>query len=124
MPEITALRPVTRSQGTQIPGLVAGAEWIDAMVLAATVAETYTLPTDAEGNRGTILGITANNSPLYINFAGVAAAPGTEIVDGTASVMLRTDTSSYLITVPGGATTLSLMCPTVGGAVVTIEVWK
>jgi hypothetical protein len=123
MPTIDTLRPVTRQQGTQIPNLSPTARWIDSVSLAAGVAETYTLPTDSLSSKGEILGISATDGPLYGNFAGTAAVNASDIVNGTASLMFRTDAgASYLLTVPIGATALSLICA--NACVVTIEVWR
>lgn len=116
-PVIDVLRPVTRQQGAQIPGLLPTSRWIDAFALAAGVAEAYTLPA------GSILRLRANVGPVYANFNGAASVP-TDTVDGTASICLQPQLEPVLLTVPEAATALSLICPTVGGAVVTIEVWK
>lgn len=122
---IRRLNPVPRQQGIQIPGLIPVAQWIDALVLAANVAQTYTLPIDntqALGARhGTILRITANAGPIYINFAATAIVAVANIL-GTAPIMLRTDMGPVLLAVPTGATTVSIISP--GAAIVTVEAWS
>lgn len=118
---IRRLVPVPRNQGIQIPGLLPISQWIDALALAAAVAQSYTLPTDAADNRGDILRITCNAGPIYINFAGTAAVPGA-VTNGTASIMLRTDLGPVLLVAPLSNATLSVFSPS--AAVATIEVWS
>lgn len=124
MPTVDRIVPLPRNQGVQIPGVVNAANWCDAVVLAANTAESYTLPTDASGNLARIIGITASgSSPLYINFNATAAIPIADTTDGTAPALLRTDQGhSYLISVPAGATDLSIISAAVG--VVIIECWN
>jgi hypothetical protein len=121
---IRRMVPVTRNQGVQVPGLLPIAQWIDALVLVANAAQSYTLPTDTTQTpnvKGTILRLTANAGPLYINFAGTAAVPGA-ITNGSSSVMLRTDLGSVMLVVPHSTDTLSIISP--NAAVVTIEAWS
>jgi hypothetical protein len=123
MPIIDRLRPVVRQQGTQIPNLIPTSRWIDSRALAAGVSEPYAIPTDAAGAKAAILGISATAGPIYINFAGTATVVNADVSDGTASIMLRTDAGgSYLISVPPGATSMSLICAAT--SVVSIEAWQ
>jgi len=119
---ITRIVPITRNQGVQVPGLVQFANWIDSLILAAGVAQTYALPVDANGNVGTILRLSSNGGPLYINFAGTAIVPIANTTNGASSGILRTDLGPVLIAVPDGKPNPSIICPS--NAIVTIEAWR
>ncbi len=121
---INRLVPLPRNQGIQIPGIVNAANWVDAVVLAANTAETYTLPTDAGGNVCTIVGITATGTtPLWLNFDTTAAIPVADTTSGAAPSLLRTDQGfSYLISVPAGTTGISIISS--GVCVVAVECWN
>jgi hypothetical protein len=119
---IKRLVPVTRNQGVPVQGMIQAGMWIDSLVLAAGVAQAYTLPTDAAGNKGTMLRITANGGPIYVNFAGTAAVPA-GVTNGTSSIMLRTDLGPCLLAIPDGINpSMSVISP--GAAIATIEVWN
>jgi hypothetical protein len=117
---IKRIAPITRNQGVPVPGLAQVASWFDAIVLVANVAQAYVLPTDAAGNKGQILRISANAGPLFINFQGAAAVPGANIADGSSSIILRTDLGPVALAVPDGRPNMSVISPV--GAIVTIEV--
>lgn len=121
-PVVTRLQPVPRNQGVQVPGLLPTGTWIDARVLAAGAAESYTLPTDADGNKGIMLRLNSNAGPLYINFNGTAVVPVADVIDGTSSIILRTDLGPVLLAAPHAADTLSIFSPS--AAIVTIEAWS
>ena len=80
---------------------------IDAMVLAANVAETYTVQT---GARYCIFSSTA---AFYARKDATAAVPSTEVADGTASEL---SPSSWYMT---GTTTISFIAPS--AATITIS---
>jgi len=120
---ITPIRPISRNAGIQVPSLVSAAEWVDCLVLTAGTAKSYSLPVDTDGNKGTILGISATAGPLYINADTTAAVPSIDITDGTSPSILRTDDGfSYLVAVADSGETLSFLCPS--NCHVHIEVWK
>lgn len=121
---INRLVPLPRNQGVQIPGVVNAANWCDAVVLAAATAESYTLPTDANGARATIIGITATGaSPLWFNYDTTAVIPVADTVNGSAPSLLRTDLGfSYLISVPAGTTAISIISAAI--AIIAIECWS
>lgn len=121
---INRLVPLPRNQGVQIPGVVNAANWVDAVVLATNTAESYTLPTDANGNRATIIGITGTGTnPLWVNFDTTAVIPIADTTDGSAPSLLRIDQGfSYLISVPAGTTALSFICA--GISIIVIECWS
>lgn len=125
-PVIVKLVPIPRQQGVQIPNLLNCAQWVDARVLAAGVAEDYPVPSDAQSpiQKGTILRFTCNAGPIYVNInGGTAAVPAADVTDGTASIMLRTDLGSVLMTVPSPRlANISIISPS--AAVLTIEVWN
>lgn len=122
-PVISRLVPVPRNQGVQVPAALPAASWCDSKALAGGVAESYTIPVDVNGNRGTLLGINAETGPLYYSFNGTAVVPTADVTNGTSSIMLRTDTGSpFLISVPNWAYTLSLI--SAAANIVTIEVWS
>jgi hypothetical protein len=118
---IKRILPVVRNQGVPIAGLVQFGQWIDAIALAAGAASAYTLPTDAAGNKGTILRLTCNAGPIYVNFGGTATVPAT-VTTGLASGMMRTDLGPVLLAVPDAAVTMSVISPSAGE--LTIEVWS
>lgn len=121
---INRLVPLPRNQGVQIPGVVNAANWVDAVVLGVATAESYTLPTDASGNRATIIGITATGaSPLWLNYDGVAVVPVADTTNGAAPSLLRTDLGfSYLISVPAGTIAISII--SAAAAIIAIECWS
>lgn len=101
---------------TMIPNVP---EYIDARVLAANVAEVYTIPTGAD-----VL-MFASDAPFYARANNAAAVPAADVTDGSASDLNPT---SYLLrpfgTTGSGAAiaTIGLIAPT--NAVVTIRVYK
>lgn len=116
---IKRLVPVTRNQGAPIAGLVQAGMWVDAVVLVAGVAQSYTIPGTAPA-KGSILRLSANAGPIYANFAGTAAVPVANVL-GTSSILLRTDLGPVILAIPDAATALSLFCPS--AAIITIEAW-
>ncbi len=122
-PQITRIRPVRRQDGIQVPRLVSPAEWIDTFVLAQNVVETYTLPTDADGNRATILRFSTSNTNLFVKWDGVASVPG-DVNDGTASICVPATSVRKFLAAPNAAYTLSLISSNAAGNTVTIEAWS
>ena len=91
--------------------IIPRAHYINAMVLAAGVAETFTIPTDC-----TYLFMTATAN-FYARFSGTpAAVPSTEIADGTGSAL--NPTARHV----GGLTSISFIAPT--DCTITIECFK
>jgi hypothetical protein len=116
-PVVGRVVAIPRQQGIQVPAALPAATWVDSRVLAANVAEAYTMPAG-----GMIIGINATTGPLYINFNAAAAVPVADVNDGTSSIMLRTDAGSpFLITPPLQTSSMSMICG--AACVVTIEVW-
>ena len=100
----------TDTNNRPLDGVIKPAGWVDAFVLAAGVAETYTVPASA---RFVIFSATAD---FYANFNGAtAAAPTTEISNGTASVLNPT---ARRVT---PAATVSLIAP--AACTITVEVF-
>jgi hypothetical protein len=122
-PFIHRLTPVPRNQGVQVPNLWPIATWIDSVVLTGGVASSYVLPVDTATPpaTGTILRLTCNSGPIYINLNVVASVPGAHI-DGLSSVMCRTDLGPMLLVVPHATDTLSIFSPS--NALLTIEAWS
>lgn len=117
-PVVGRLVPVSRQQGEPVPAALPVATWVDSRILAANVAETYTLPTG-----GVFIGLTADVGPLYINFNAAAAVPVADVNDGTSAIMLRTDAGApFILSPPFRTSTLSMISPV--AAIVTIEVWN
>ena len=108
---VTDLRAVTVQDppGGMMIG-VARPQWIDAQVLAANVAEVYTVPTGAN-----YVLFSANND-FYANYGAAAAVPGTDVTDGTASELNPT------LRALRGAATIGLISPY--ATVVTIAAYK
>lgn len=107
---IDVLRGVPRNLGVQIPELHPAARWVDARVLAANVAETYTFPTDASGHKGKFFCLTSSAGPVYVDFHGTAVAPSGDVTDGTASILLNPQLEPVWIVAPDGATSMSVAC--------------
>jgi hypothetical protein len=84
--------------------------YIDNMVLAAGVAETYTVPS---GYKYAVLSGTSN---FYIRVNAAAAVPSTEVADGSGSFL---NPSCLDIR---GATTISFISPV--ACVVSIALFK
>ena len=123
MPAIVPIRPISRQSGIAVPDLVNAAEWVDCLVLGSGSASSYTLPIDANGNKGTILGITATSGPLWLNADGSASIPSSSNLSGTSPSLLRTGEGfSYLFVVADSTETLSFISPV--SNTVVIEVWK
>jgi hypothetical protein len=64
-PRIVRAGPVPRQEGLAIPDLLVPSQWVDAVSLAAGVAENYVLPTDASGQRGTILRLASSTATFF-----------------------------------------------------------
>ena len=84
---------------------------VDAMVLAAGVAETYTVPASAK-----FIYFSQTCARLYVNSNGTAAEPSTEVADGSGSVL---NPSGRRVS---AADTFSLISPT--ACIVTLKVFK
>jgi hypothetical protein len=120
-PVIDRLRPITRQQGIQIPDIVSGSRWIDAVALSANTAASYTLPTDAAGQKATLLRVSSTAGPIYLNWNGTATIP-TSVSDGTASAIIHSDLEGVFVAAPLSSDTLSLICASTSK--VTIEAWS
>lgn len=84
--------------------------YIDAMVLAANVAETYTKPTGAKTC------VFSANAPFYARPNATAAVPSTEVADGTGSEL---SPASWNV---GDVTTISFIAPT--AAIITLSCYN
>lgn len=122
MATITRLMPVTRQQGTQIPNLLPTADWCDSKSLAGGVAELYSLPTDANGNKATILRINSTAGPLYVNWNATAVVPSTDTTNGQSAIMTHTELQPVLLAAPNAVDDLSIICA--ANSIVTIEAWS
>lgn len=122
-PRIVRAGPIPRQEGLAVPDLLVPSQWIDAVSLAAGVAENYALPVDASGQRGTILRLASVATTIfYLKWDGTAAAPVGDIVDGTSSTGYRLDVGPAFIVAPDSAFALSLFNGS--ASIVTIEVWN
>ena len=108
---VTQLRAVTVQDppGGMMIGL-ARPQWIDVRVLAANVAEVYTVPTGAN------YVLFSSTVDFYANYGAAAAVPGADVTNGTASELNPT------LRATNGAATIGLISPY--AAVVTICVYK
>lgn len=120
-PVIDRLRPIARQQGLQIPDIVGGSRWIDAVALSANTHAEYTLPVDSGGRKASMLRLAATAGPIYINWNGNAAIP-TTVTDGTASSIIHPDLREVFVAAPLSTDTLSLICASTSK--VTIEAWN
>lgn len=119
---VRRLVPVLRNQGQPVPNLIQLSQWIDSLILAASVAKSYAIPQDPAGNAGRIYRITASAGPIYMNFYATATIPSGDTLTGASSVMLRTDLGPQLLFAPDGIVTMSLISP--APCIVTIENWS
>lgn len=88
--------------------------YVDAMVLGAGTAESYTAPVNA----GFCI-ITAD-APVYGKIGGTAVIPTTEVADGSASFYIPAGVQFRL----EGSTALSLIRAGGSSTIVTIAVYK
>lgn len=127
---------VVRSEGKAL--VTPASQWIDAVVLVASTAQTYTLPTGTDpaggGSQGvnpppgttvraSILRITnamATAGPVYIAFTGTAVIPTASTSTGTSLYVVPAG-GTVLTQVPPGTTAISLI--STGSGVVTVECW-
>lgn len=118
---VKRLVPVTRNMGQPIAGMTQIGMWRDNLVLVAATAQTYTLPTDAAGNKASMLRISALAGDIWVNFGVAAAAPGVNIITGAASVLLKTSAGAVSFAVPDSAVSISLL--STPGTSISIEAW-
>lgn len=86
-------------------------EWVDARVLAAGVAEAHTVPSDA-----TVV-IFSSTAAFYCKPNGTAAAPSTDVLDGSGSELNPT---SYNLRPIAGTKINTLSLVSTPGATVTM----
>lgn len=123
-PTIVRIGGIKRQDGLQVPFVHTPPQWFDSFILAFGVAETYTLPVDAAGNRATILRLSASTSAsLFGKWDGTASLPG-DTSDGTASFCIPAFLQPRILVAPNSAYTLSLIATLAAGNVVTIEAWS
>lgn len=87
--------------------------WVDAIVLGAGTAESYTVPASAS------FCLITCNAPVYGCISGTAVIPTTEIADGTGSFYIAAGTQVKL----DSGSTLSLIRAS-AAAIVTIGVYR
>lgn len=92
---------------------IRGGCWKDAKVLAAGVAESYTLPTDPAG-KGIVLFFASTGSFWINDTSATAAEPAADITDGSASEL--NPTVRYY---PPSITSISLI--STAGCIVSIR---
>ena len=117
MAAITRLVPLPRSSGIQVPNAWPAASWCDSLIVAGA-AESYTIKSDADGNRSAILRLCAS-AVIYYDFNSTAVVPIADTTTGGSAVMLPANTPRILV-FPNAADTLSI----IGTATVTIEAWS
>lgn len=88
------------------------ADGVNALSLAANVAETLTIPAGAH------LVKINGTADFYLKANAVATVPG-DTVDGTAAELVKYNGGTDTWRTLSGVTSLSLITPVVGGAVVT-----
>lgn len=118
---VKRLVPVTRNMGQAIAGMTQIGMWRDNLVLVGAAAQTYTLPTDAAGNKASMLRVNALAGDIWVNFGVAAAAPGANILTGAAAVLLKTSAGPASFAVPDSATSVSFL--STPGTSISIEAW-
>lgn len=97
------------------------ADWIDARVLAANVAESHTVPsyTDSAGaTKYASYVVFSANADFYAKVGAAAAVPAADVTDGTGSELNPT------IRFLAGATAIGVITAAAGGAIVTMMFYK
>lgn len=96
-----------------MPGGLNVSTFIDARVLAATTAESHTIPSGAKSVRltGTV--------PFFVNFAAAAAIPAADITDGSSSILVLTD---RIFSIPSSATAIGLIASAI--CTITMEFYS
>lgn len=92
MPTVTPVSP-----NSQLPTMVQ-ADWIDARVLAAGVAETFQAPAGAK------YVILSGDGAFFAKIAvasTAAAVPAADVIDGTASELMGVNPAVLMRTLPG-----------------------
>lgn len=89
-------------------------QWVDAVVLGAGTAESYTVPSSSG------FAILTATLPFYACISGTAVVPTGEIVDGTGSFYVAAGMQCKL----GSGTTLSMIRATAASTIVTIGVFR
>jgi hypothetical protein len=118
---IDRLVPLPRNQGIQIPDVVNASRWVDSLALSAGTAKSYTLRTDASGNKARILRVCTSAGPVYYNCFATAVIPTTDTTDGSSATQLAGLNGGTFISAPVGCTAISFICA--GACIVTIESW-
>jgi hypothetical protein len=119
---ITRIAPLLRNAGQPVPNLIPLGQWVDAVVLAGGTAQSYAVKTDASGNKGTFLRVSASVGPVYANTQATATVPGATTTDGSSSICLNPQVQPVLLAMPLDSEALSLICA--NNTVVTIEAWS
>lgn len=120
---IKRLTSINRNDGVQVAGLVQAAQWCDALVLAATVAQTYAFPTDAAGNKARMFRINALGGDIWINFQGATAVvPVANATTGVGPVLFKTSLAPAFFVAPDVITSMSII--STPGTTISIEAWS
>jgi hypothetical protein len=126
-PGIPRLVPITRNQGVQIPNLWPLSSWIDSIVLAANVAQSYALKSDGTldfenyTRNGIILRLCASAGPVYIDHRQAAVIPTATTTTGLSAICIHPELELVTLVMPLSTEALSLICAV--ASVVTIEAW-
>lgn len=104
------LNQIIDANGRPVAGALLVTSTVDARVLAASTAESASIPAGARFVR--LTGAAA----FYANFSATAAIPAADIVNGSSSILIP---SSALFEIPAGATEISLIAAAIG--VITLE---
>jgi hypothetical protein len=111
--------------GVAMPPQIPPSSWVDALVLAANVAQSYTIPVDTAGKRAVLLRLTGSlnkaqsATDLYFNCYGTAAAPTVNVLNGTASTEMIGPEA--WVAVDTDVTAISFLSTAAGS--ITIEAW-
>lgn len=106
---MSELKVIKDTNGTPAIGVITTG-YIDAIVLTANAAATYTVPTGANYL------LFSGNTNFYVKIGGTATVPSASTATGAASI------SNPSLRSTGGATSVSIIAPTT--AIVTIEAFK
>lgn len=104
------LSQVVDANGRSVPSALLVPDKVDARVLAASTAESATIPAGVKYVR------LSSTAPFYANFSATAAIPSADITNGSSSILIP---SSALYEIPTGTTAISLIASAIG--VVTLE---
>lgn len=107
---------VVDANNNPVPFAAIAPDHVDARVLAATTAESHTIPAGAKYVR--LTGTVA----FYMKFGGTAAIPASDITNGSSSILVSPTCCPATYQIPEGVTTIGLIASAI--CVITMEFFE